>query len=200
MAVVAHGDLRRTFFAILGTYVSLRFKSSARAIATTIAVLVFVNGGYLFCCMPLIDGPDVILVLAGCTPMIVTSAPFSARELDLFFSVSYSGSLEFRAGRSRWGSSASDSMHPRRSRCGTSACSNSSVLVDRPTRPLPPYPGYADLRGIRFVEDRTLDPRTIGRDEDEPSVLQTHFDAALNEATASEKASSSPRILADSRD
>ena len=40
------------------------------------------------------------------------------------------------------------------------------LLVDRPTRPLPPYPGYADLRGIRFVEDTDLDP-PIGRDEDE---------------------------------
>ena len=91
------------FFAILGTYVSLRFKSSARAIATTIAVLVFLNGGYLFCCLPLIEGTDVVIVLAGFTPMIVTYAPFSARELESFFSVSHPGSIDFRGQRDRDG-------------------------------------------------------------------------------------------------
>ena len=80
IAAVVATAIYAVFFAILGTYISLRFKSSARAIATTIAVLVFLNGGYLFCCIPLIEGTDVVIVLAGFTPMIVTYAPFSARS------------------------------------------------------------------------------------------------------------------------
>ena len=81
LAIVATAiDL--TFIAVLGTYVSLRSKSSARAIAATIAILVFLNGGYLFCCMPAMNGPGSILFTAGVTPMIVTAAPFSFSDLE----------------------------------------------------------------------------------------------------------------------
>src|SRR5262249_8993326 len=51
LAIIAT-SVYSVFIALLGTSISLRFKSSARAIATTIAVLVFLNGGYLFCCFP----------------------------------------------------------------------------------------------------------------------------------------------------
>jgi len=74
-----------TFIAVLGTYLSLRSKSSARAITATIAILVFLNGGYLFCCAPAMNGPEGLVVAAGVTPMIVTAAPFSFSELDESF-------------------------------------------------------------------------------------------------------------------
>ncbi|HWT78659.1 MAG TPA: ABC transporter permease, partial [Candidatus Methylomirabilis sp.] len=73
------------FIAVLGTYLSLRSKSSARAIGATIAILGFLNGGYLFCCTPAMNGPGSILFTAGVTPMIVTVAPFSFSELEEFF-------------------------------------------------------------------------------------------------------------------
>jgi ABC-type transport system involved in multi-copper enzyme maturation permease subunit len=72
------------FIAVLGTYLSLRSKSSVLAIATTIASLVFLNGGYLFCCLPLIIGPENLLLRAGITPMMVTAAPFTFTDLEEF--------------------------------------------------------------------------------------------------------------------
>jgi len=74
-----------TFIAVLGTYLSLRSKSSAQAIAATIAILVFLNGGYLFCCAPAMYGPESMVFAAGVTPMIVTAAPFSFSDLDESF-------------------------------------------------------------------------------------------------------------------
>ena len=74
------------FIAMLGTYLSFRSKSSARAISATIAILVLINGGYLFCCVPMVisSGPSegIEVVLAGITPLIVTVAPFSFDELN----------------------------------------------------------------------------------------------------------------------
>ena len=37
--------------------------------------------------------------------------------------------------------------------------------VDRPQWALPPYPGYADLRGITFVDEGNLDPSTVPGDD-----------------------------------
>jgi len=57
------------FLTALGTFFSLRSKNSTRALAATIALLIFSNGGYLFCCIPFrLDTPAVI---AGSTPAIV---------------------------------------------------------------------------------------------------------------------------------
>ena len=64
LAIVATVD-RPAFIAVLGTYVSLRSRSSARAIAATIAILVFLNGGYLFCCAPAMNGPGEYLFTRG---------------------------------------------------------------------------------------------------------------------------------------
>lgn len=83
LAIVAT-SIDLTFIAVLGTYLSLRSKSSARAIAASIAILVFLNGGYLFCCTPAMNGPGSILFTAGVTPMIVTAAPFSFSDLEWF--------------------------------------------------------------------------------------------------------------------
>ena len=48
----------------------------------TIGMLVFVNGGYLLCCMPAMNGPGSFLFTAGVTPMVVTAAVFSFSDLD----------------------------------------------------------------------------------------------------------------------
>jgi len=67
--------------AVLGTYFSLRSKSSARAIATTIVTLVILSGGYMMCCIPVGHGPASILLIAGCTPVIVPYALVSFSEM-----------------------------------------------------------------------------------------------------------------------
>jgi ABC-type transport system involved in multi-copper enzyme maturation permease subunit len=77
------------FIALLGTYLSVRSRSSARAISGTIAILFFLNWGYLFCCIPMLmgggPGRGSELVAAGMTPLIVTFAPFSFEDLDNAF-------------------------------------------------------------------------------------------------------------------
>jgi ABC-type Na+ efflux pump permease subunit len=52
----------------LGTYISLRSKNSMRAQASTIAILLLTNGGYLLCCVPF--RPDTPFIALGCTPFI----------------------------------------------------------------------------------------------------------------------------------
>jgi ABC-type transport system involved in multi-copper enzyme maturation permease subunit len=76
-------------FAALGTYISLRAKSSARAIATTLGIGMFCNVGYLFCCFPVITGPPSIIVAAGVSPLIVVGATFSFSEFDEFLKGRY---------------------------------------------------------------------------------------------------------------
>jgi hypothetical protein len=57
------------FHAALGLYVSLHARTTTRAMALTIAVVLFANGGYLFCCLPL--QPDTPAVAFGCTPAVL---------------------------------------------------------------------------------------------------------------------------------
>jgi ABC-type transport system involved in multi-copper enzyme maturation permease subunit len=76
--------LYSVFAVLLGTSLSLRFKSSARSIAVTIAILMFLNVGYLFCCIPMMRGGDSIVFLAGFSPMIVVGSVFSYSELSEF--------------------------------------------------------------------------------------------------------------------
>lgn len=73
------------FVAALGTFISLASRSSARAISGTVAILVVLNGGYLFCCVPMMfsgPGSGGEIVFAGMTPFFVTMAPFSYEDLD----------------------------------------------------------------------------------------------------------------------
>jgi ABC-type transport system involved in multi-copper enzyme maturation permease subunit len=56
------------FAAALGVSMSLGATTSVRAVSATMAILLTVNGLYLFCCLPL--HPDTIVVIAGITPMI----------------------------------------------------------------------------------------------------------------------------------
>ena len=46
------------FVVALGTYVSLKSKTTGRALVTTVAILFVLNGGYMMCCIPLRAGYD----------------------------------------------------------------------------------------------------------------------------------------------
>jgi ABC-2 family transporter protein len=68
------------FLSALGTSFSLRSKNSSRALASTMALLIFLNVGYLFCCIPLrVDTP---VIVAGCTPYIFTASLLSFSDLS----------------------------------------------------------------------------------------------------------------------
>jgi ABC-type Na+ efflux pump permease subunit len=84
LLVILATSIDLAFIAVLGTYLSLRSKSSARAITATVAILVLLNGGYLFCCAPAMYGHETFIFTAGVTPMIVAAAPFSYSELEEF--------------------------------------------------------------------------------------------------------------------
>ncbi len=56
------------FVTALGTYLSLRSATSSRALLSTLGILIFLNGGYLLCCIPMRD--STIVAGAGVTPMI----------------------------------------------------------------------------------------------------------------------------------
>jgi ABC-type transport system involved in multi-copper enzyme maturation permease subunit len=72
------------FVAAFGCDVSLRSSSSARAIATTIGVLIVARGGYLFCCIPIFRDAEAI-VFAGMTPLLVTASAARYSEVHDFF-------------------------------------------------------------------------------------------------------------------
>lgn len=60
------------FAAGLGVNYSLRCANSTRAMGATLATAVFVAGGYLFCCAPMmIGGSGSELVLAPCIPFLI---------------------------------------------------------------------------------------------------------------------------------
>ena len=67
------------FLTALGTYFSLKAKNSTRSLATTIALLIFLNGGYAACCVPLrIDSPAIIF---GCTPAVFAMSMLGYHDL-----------------------------------------------------------------------------------------------------------------------
>jgi ABC-type transport system involved in multi-copper enzyme maturation permease subunit len=70
------------FLTALGTFFSLRSKNSTRSLASTMALLIFLNGGYLFCCIPV--EPNTPAILAGSTPVIFAMSLLSAENLDQF--------------------------------------------------------------------------------------------------------------------
>ena len=67
----------------LGTYYSLKTRSSSRALVATIATLVFLNGGYLMCCFPL--RADTPLIVIGVTPFIEAASLLSYDEFSSMF-------------------------------------------------------------------------------------------------------------------
>ena len=157
LAIVAT-SIDLTFIAVLGTYVSLRSSSSARAIAATIAILVFLNGGYLFCCTPAMNGPESFLFTVGVTPMIVTAAPFSFSDLrrppgaygPSLTTLVMTGVLSLAF----YGVSAFVLLH---------AClSRFEIEVDRPRRGFSDYPDSVSREGIGFEEQEQDKPDQDG--------------------------------------
>jgi ABC-type transport system involved in multi-copper enzyme maturation permease subunit len=67
------------FLTALGTFFSLRSKNSTRALASTMALLIFLNGGYLFCCIPFRS--DTPAIGAGSTPFLFAISLVSVEDL-----------------------------------------------------------------------------------------------------------------------
>ena len=67
------------FLTALGTYFSLRSKNSTRALASTMGLLIFLNGGYLFCCIPM--QPNTPAISAGSTPVVFALSLMSVEDL-----------------------------------------------------------------------------------------------------------------------
>lgn len=83
LTVLAELAVYAWFAAALGTYASLRLATTVKATSVTIAVLALLNGGYLFCCFPAI--PEAPVVIAGCSPMVLTLSLVSYAEVSRAF-------------------------------------------------------------------------------------------------------------------
>ena len=70
------------FLTALGTFFSLRSKNSTRSLASTMALLIFLNGGYLFCCIPM--RPNTPAIMAGSTPAMFALSLLSIEDLRDF--------------------------------------------------------------------------------------------------------------------
>jgi ABC-type transport system involved in multi-copper enzyme maturation permease subunit len=69
-----------TWFATaLGTFTSLKSRTTIRATATTVVVLALLNVGYMMCCVPF--RPDTPMIMVGCTPAIVAISLMSFGDL-----------------------------------------------------------------------------------------------------------------------
>jgi ABC-type transport system involved in multi-copper enzyme maturation permease subunit len=77
-AVVIETAIFLWFVTALGTCISVRARSSARAMTATMAILFILNGGYTMCCVPLrLNTP---FVAVGVTPFILTVSLFTHQE------------------------------------------------------------------------------------------------------------------------
>jgi ABC-type transport system involved in multi-copper enzyme maturation permease subunit len=75
LAVIVAWAVYSAFAAALGTLLSLVARTTTRATAAAVAILVFLNGGYLLCCLPVqISSP---LFAVGCTPFFIAVLPIS---------------------------------------------------------------------------------------------------------------------------
>lgn len=168
LSAVVSTSLYSLFAVLLGTSLSLRFKSSARSIAVTIAILMFLNVGYLFCCIPMMTGGDSVVFLAGFSPMIVVGSLFSRWDLSeflnpssyrinfgaqvimlVFFSFFFYGAVGFGL---------------------LQDCLNHfEIAVDRPRLDFSRYPDRVSRRGIQFVDE-------IGEEKDGITFLKAEED------------------------
>lgn len=66
-------SLLSLFVASLGVLGSLICRTSLRAMGMTISIGMFLGGGYLLCCFPVLSGPgdDQLVVLAPCMPFLI---------------------------------------------------------------------------------------------------------------------------------
>ncbi len=76
------------FMVALGTSFSLRSKNSTRSLASTMALLIFLNGGYLFCLLPFRF--DSVMEGAGSTPFVFTISLLSVQNFnELYAATNY---------------------------------------------------------------------------------------------------------------
>ncbi len=73
------------FVSAVGIYFSLRAKNSLAVLAATLALVVFVGGGYLFtCCLPVLmtggGNETMALILGGCMPFLMAAPAFIYAE------------------------------------------------------------------------------------------------------------------------
>jgi hypothetical protein len=89
VAVLIETSVFLWFVAALGVSLSVRAKSSARAMTATVAILIILNGGYMMCCIPM--QPNSPLVALGVTPFILPVSLVTYQELNSFlhFNSSY---------------------------------------------------------------------------------------------------------------
>ena len=85
IAVIAETAVFVWFAAALGTLYSLHLKSTTKALAATVATLLFLNGGYLMCCLPL-GGTNTPLIALGCSPAILAISSLSFEDVRSLFS------------------------------------------------------------------------------------------------------------------
>jgi ABC-type Na+ efflux pump permease subunit len=72
------------YVAALGTFLSLISRTSARAQAATMAILMITNWAYLLCCIPMrVD--DTALMLVGVTPVIEGGSLLSYEDISRMF-------------------------------------------------------------------------------------------------------------------
>lgn len=71
----------------LGTFFSLRARSSARALVATIGVMILTNGGYLMCCIPF-RFFETMIVGFGVTPMVTSVALVDYEMIESLFDIS----------------------------------------------------------------------------------------------------------------
>lgn len=79
------------FLTAIGAFFSLRSKNSTRSLASTMALLIFLNGGYLFCCIPM--EPNTQVIIAGSTPAVFAVSLASVQDLGRLDQDSQSGEL-----------------------------------------------------------------------------------------------------------
>jgi ABC-type transport system involved in multi-copper enzyme maturation permease subunit len=152
-AIVA-GVIFSAFTVALGTLLSLRARTSTRATVMTVAILVFLNGGYLLCCFPM--GWDTPLVGVGSTPFILGAIPISYDEFWEFIS--------HEPSRRDLGEAALTCILSMLG-YGVAACGLATVTiakfdaaVDRPrSEPTGSSPGHADKPGGKLADDPALE-------------------------------------------
>jgi ABC-type transport system involved in multi-copper enzyme maturation permease subunit len=147
--------------AVAGTFVSLRAKSSVNSLVITMGALLFVNGGYLFCCAPMMRDPGGTVLFAGISPIFVTAAPMSYDGVHRMLSP------EFGGGESIVTCVLSLLGYGFLGLVLLGGCRvEFDRLVDRPRREWPGPSRDVDARGITFV-----DPSLVG--DDEIAIVET---------------------------
>jgi ABC-type transport system involved in multi-copper enzyme maturation permease subunit len=156
-----------TAFALaLGSFLGLRARSTARAMAATIAVLFVLNGGYLLCLFPFAGRLDELWLTAPVMPFVIDLAPERYAPVQVFFGTYPADNINLRL----------DTVVARLLTCAVSlvfyAAATAGLAIaavdgfdraaDRPRRP----PGFSAALAESIEQDIEA-----GRDEPEAVVV-----------------------------